>query len=349
MTNNRHYFKRGFTIVELIIVISIIGILATITVVAYNGIQDNARKATVMSDLDSATSILELSLKQNGSYPATKDVADNGNPLPASKGTTYQYTVNTSTTSPSYCITATNGTSSYMVSSSQTSPVSGGCPGDGTGGIAAITNLATDPRGISFTGTAGQPGWRTGRWAGSAPATATYSLITGAVDGPLSITTYARKTWTVAPAAMGNTGDTGYNNVTGNMAVTAGDIYTISCYMRPSVARNFYVGIYQYSSPGVAFTTARLAGATTAGPAGQWTRVRYTYTVPTGVTLIGIVCDSNSNTANGATNWLVGSTLDGTALMITSGSTLYTYGDGGVSSWIWNGTPNNSTSTGPAS
>lgn len=35
--------KRGFTIVELLIVIVVIAILAAITVVAYNGIQNRAR------------------------------------------------------------------------------------------------------------------------------------------------------------------------------------------------------------------------------------------------------------------------------------------------------------------
>ncbi len=41
----------GFTIVELLIVIVIIGILAAITVVAFNGVQDRARTAKINSDL----------------------------------------------------------------------------------------------------------------------------------------------------------------------------------------------------------------------------------------------------------------------------------------------------------
>jgi general secretion pathway protein G len=39
--------RRGFTIVELLIVIVVIGILAAITIVAYNGIQSRARDARV--------------------------------------------------------------------------------------------------------------------------------------------------------------------------------------------------------------------------------------------------------------------------------------------------------------
>lgn len=41
----------GFTIVELLIVIVVIGILAGISVVAYNGVSSNARKAAMQSEM----------------------------------------------------------------------------------------------------------------------------------------------------------------------------------------------------------------------------------------------------------------------------------------------------------
>ena len=40
-------------------------------------------------------------------------------------------------------------------------------------------------------------------------------------------------------------------------------------------------------------------------------------------------------------------TLDADSFMLTEGATSYNYADGNSSNWTWNGTSNNSTSTGP--
>lgn len=51
MTLYRRATQPGFTIVELLIVIVVIGILAAITIVAFNGVQNRAHRSTAMSDL----------------------------------------------------------------------------------------------------------------------------------------------------------------------------------------------------------------------------------------------------------------------------------------------------------
>lgn len=63
--------QRGFTIVELLIVIVIIAILAAITIVAYNGIQQRANDSRRMNDANAMTKALAQYYVRNGSFPAT--------------------------------------------------------------------------------------------------------------------------------------------------------------------------------------------------------------------------------------------------------------------------------------
>jgi prepilin-type N-terminal cleavage/methylation domain-containing protein len=58
----------GFTIVELLIVIVVIGILAAITIVAYNGIQNRAQNTSVQNDMVAMAKKIELQAADTGSY-----------------------------------------------------------------------------------------------------------------------------------------------------------------------------------------------------------------------------------------------------------------------------------------
>jgi general secretion pathway protein G len=77
--------QAGFTIVELLIVIVIIGILAAITVVAFSGIQGRANDTAIKSDLANIAKQLETIKITSSSttYPTTGELA--GNKLSASK------------------------------------------------------------------------------------------------------------------------------------------------------------------------------------------------------------------------------------------------------------------------
>ena len=149
MTRSRS--PHGFTIVELLIVIVVIAILATVSIVAYTGIQQKARVSALSSALQQASKKLATYAVDGNGYPA--DLATIG--IADSSGVSYQYSYNNTANPATYCVTATAGATSYKVSSSATTPSSGGCAGHGVGGIAAITTIVPNPRGINTSST----GW----------------------------------------------------------------------------------------------------------------------------------------------------------------------------------------------
>lgn len=63
--------KKGFTIVELLIVIVVIGILAAISIVAYSGIQQRANNNAVISSASSSLKMIQSYVAVSGKYPDT--------------------------------------------------------------------------------------------------------------------------------------------------------------------------------------------------------------------------------------------------------------------------------------
>lgn len=90
---------KGFTIVELLIVIVVIAILAAITIVAYNGIQGRARDSQRVADMQSIVKALELYKTTNGSYPAAVPTANASGWEVSTDGTTTTNFLNALTTS----------------------------------------------------------------------------------------------------------------------------------------------------------------------------------------------------------------------------------------------------------
>jgi prepilin-type N-terminal cleavage/methylation domain-containing protein len=119
------YTSFGFTIVELLVVIVVIGILAAITIVSYTGISQKANNASLVSDLTNASQQLKLYYVDHGTYPTSID-AGTGCPTPAdtnyclkvSSGNTIAYT---SLNPQTFRLANTKGTTSYSTTDA-TSP-----------------------------------------------------------------------------------------------------------------------------------------------------------------------------------------------------------------------------------
>lgn len=66
--------NKGFTIVELLIVIVVIGILALLVITTYSGIQAKARNSKRSTDVKSLQTQIEAYFSQSGYYPSRTDM-----------------------------------------------------------------------------------------------------------------------------------------------------------------------------------------------------------------------------------------------------------------------------------
>jgi len=117
--------NRGFTIVELLVVIVVIGILAAITIVAYTGISQRAKEASLKSDLDNSSKLIKLFqvTESSSNYPTANVCPTPGVTeicLKASGTNTYTYTVSNGTNPKTFTLDATNGTTVYRITDDST-------------------------------------------------------------------------------------------------------------------------------------------------------------------------------------------------------------------------------------
>lgn len=116
---------RGFTIVELLIVIVMVAILATITIVAYNGIRERAEQSAQESSLSQAArKLLAYAVENTETYPASLAVIG----ISDSDDTSYTYQADNTVSPAYYCVSVTvGGQSTRFLSSKNAAPAAGSC------------------------------------------------------------------------------------------------------------------------------------------------------------------------------------------------------------------------------
>jgi general secretion pathway protein G len=123
--------QRGFTVVELLVVIVVIGILAAIIIVSYTGITGRANAVALQSDLTNASQQLKIYQTTNGIYPNAIDCsvtpAISTICLKSSGNDIYNsIKVNNNVSPQTFCLSANNGGSKYYTTDSA-SPTTGTC------------------------------------------------------------------------------------------------------------------------------------------------------------------------------------------------------------------------------
>ncbi len=142
MTNKK--LKAGFTLVELIIVVAIIGTILTVSFISFTNARQKARDAKRLSDITQIQNTLELYLRDEGRYP---DTITFGSPLTGSSSIRVYMNNLPQNPSPRNDGACPNSDYSYETAATGTVYKLGFCLSEPTGNLEAGPKCAT-PQGI---------------------------------------------------------------------------------------------------------------------------------------------------------------------------------------------------------
>lgn len=310
--------QTGFTIVELLIVVVVIAILAAITIVAYNGITNQAKSSALKSTASQAAKKVALAaVNDSDQYPADKAAFQTATGLNDTSNETYDYIV--SDARKNYCVSVTNakGDSSSSVSNGSGSVV-GRC----------VQNLVLNPsaegniNGLSASGGVG------GVITSGANSTAAFSG-----------SSLYRVVWTTPPTSnssswVASSSATGLN--------AGGKAYIASGYVRASWSGSTF-GLNLVGRTGGGGVTSETYGTSVTLSPGVWTRLSVTWTAPANTDYFEVRLRQVGGSLPAA-----GSTMDGDAFMLNEGGSLYSYGGPETPNWAIKAASGNSVSFGPA-
>lgn len=171
--------QSGFTIVELIVIIVVIAILATIVIVGYNAVQNQAMANSLKSDLENSKSELTRSLANQGSYPADAGA------LAPSNGATFNYAVDNTQSTKRFCLQASAKGQTYYITQDSV-PKEGSCPA--LGNSPTVTWTERGPSNASW-------------WRGAISNNGQRAVIAPYYAGSLQTTSDGGATWTARTAA----------------------------------------------------------------------------------------------------------------------------------------------------
>lgn len=365
--------QNGFTVIELLIVIIVIGILVALIFVGYGAITQNATNSVLRDDISKFADTIKLKALDNKSIPnggATAALAGDSTLLPGVKFAPNKDAYDQSVSNLYYCTGLLNGSKEFGIAArSKTGKAYAYLSNKGvsdfgftgwsqaTSGVALCNALGfSDP----FTWSYGysplpQYGWWLWTYNGeiitnyatnpSAEASAGW-ISNNAGLYPVAYDTAVKRSGARSLSGSSTSPSTvllstyalGAPDGNGNV-ISGGGEYTGSVYFRGEVANQGRLAV-AYRDGGV--WSSQTVSSYVTGSTSDWTRVSLTITVPGTADRIrfALGVDALSSAAAGTKGYA-------DDFMLTKGSTIRNYADGTSSNWSWTGTANASTSTGP--
>lgn len=306
--------RSGFTIVELLIVVVVVAILAAITVVAYNGIQQRAQRSSVQSTSSQVSKQLEAYAATNsGIYPEPAAL-ESTTILGTGNAANYRY--ETTTARDAYCISTANAAtsiSSANINGSQS-------PGD----VICSRNYVLNP--VFEDGLSGYSANTPGLSGTTAPS-----------SNPSGSGLFGSRTLRYTFNGSGSAGAFGpYTNPSGLSSL---ETYNLSVWVRSSTTMSYRIQAERRNALGANIGT--LVSQSVDTLAGQWTRLQFSVPpTPNMDRMTFAVYGSGSVSAGGFVEF------DGFLLTPTQQNVSYSEDSYGL--WRWDGAPNNAQSIGPA-
>lgn len=256
--------KQGFTIVELLIVVVVIAILAAITIVGYNGIQNRAKASALQSSLSQQAKKLSVwKIENNDTFPIDLSTAQSQGMLTSTADVEYVgYIV--STDGSYYCATAQRSDGvKYSVTSTTSTAVEGEC----------ITNYLTNTSVELNTTNLQNIGNATDRQIAQRP-------VGDAFNGGNVLRITAGASGSIA----------GYGSTSGSLPPGR---YTGSLWMRSNTS----IAVVPYFEGGSTRTTVAQAGTTTLST--EWKRVWRTIDITAaGTVKVGFLASGTTASGN---------------------------------------------------
>ena len=356
---------KGFTVVELLVVIVVIAILSLVVVVSYNAVVANAYDSAVKADLSKLADAIKLKTLDDGAVPdggATSSNTGDSTQLPGITFKPSSDSYDSTVANLYYCSGDINGIKQYaIVAQSQSGRSFVYRSNTGLSDLTEYTLTASNA-GVALCGAIGFTAPFT--WSyGYNPSLAVWflwaydgELITNLVTNPSFeanttgwlaytglnavtrvSTTPAAGSWRLS--AVGNS-TTASPRVYHDITAAPGTVLSASVKVRSDGQTPTNLFMVVKTINGGSETGTLSSSIPWAPDASGWMTGTYTVTVPVGST--GIRLNPGVTTAA-----VYSGTLGIDAAIVVEGSSAPNFADGSTLRWTWNGTANNSTSTGP--